>query len=331
MYSCNVGAEAEAGGRAPTKSFMTLRHDLAALPWVLARPCDIVLAPPQRPAFLEALRAAGVREICEFHPTPPVGRAIAAHRPYASVGEHLRRSNVAKYRVDVVVCQSLLEVREAVVQLGPKVVLKAEYSSSGLGVRVCEGSAALDGGADAERWASNCLQRDGVLTVEPWYEILAEFTGEWLDGEWYGVSQPIVENMRWTGQWLGEPSERYDAEIVDFVFGRREIETTLAALNVPATCGTGTCGMDVAIVRGAGGDLQVQVMELNARTTLSHYALAAKLRVPNALRFDVLRVSEAEARNDIVYLTDPHTAKVFVAVVAVTTGTGVAGGGATPT
>jgi hypothetical protein len=39
-----------------------------------------------------------------------------------------------------------------------------------LGVRVCEMSeAALEAGSPAERWAGNCLRRDGTLTVEPWY------------------------------------------------------------------------------------------------------------------------------------------------------------------
>jgi hypothetical protein len=38
VYSFNPGVEAEAAGRSPTKSFLTLRHDLAALPWLLAGP-----------------------------------------------------------------------------------------------------------------------------------------------------------------------------------------------------------------------------------------------------------------------------------------------------
>ena len=28
----------------------------------------------------------------------------------------------------------------------------------------------------------SCLRADGALTVEPWYEIVAEFSAEWLDG-----------------------------------------------------------------------------------------------------------------------------------------------------
>ena len=295
-----------------------MRHDLAALPWVLATAADVVVAPPPRPAFLTALHAAGVRDLCAFQPNAPSGRCIAGERPYGVVGEHLRRSSVARYREDVSVCRSLVAVREAVALRGrPKAVLKAEFSSSGLGVRVCEGVEAIAGSSELERWAGNCLRRDGTVTVEPFYDILAEFTGEWRDGAWCGVSMPLVESMQWVGQWLGDPRERYDDEMVAFVFEQRALEKALAALDVPGTCGTTTCGMDVAVVRNEDGALGVRVLELNARTTMSHYALAAKRRVPNAVRFDVLRVSEAASRSDLVCLTDPETATMFVAVLEV--------------
>ena len=62
---------------------------------------------------------------------------------------------------------------------------------------------------------------------------------------------------------------------------------------------------------------QVKILELNARTTFSHYALAAQRRVPRAVRFEVLRVSEAAERPNLVYLTDPQVASMFVAVVEV--------------
>jgi len=75
----------------------------------------------------------------------------------------------------------------------------------------------------------------------------------------------------------------------------------------------------------------VRVMELNARTTMSHYALAAKRRLedPSSVspsrirRFAVVRLSElAELRGGgetVVCLTDPETAHSFVAVVVLET------------
>ena len=143
VYSYNAGVEVEAAGRTPAKNWMALRRDLAALPWVLAGPHDVVIAPPQRPAFLAALRAAGAHGLPAFLPSVPCGRAIAGHRPYGVPGAHLRRSLVARCRDDVAVCRTGDEVRAAVARLGrPATVLKTEYSAAGFGVRVCDGGAA---------------------------------------------------------------------------------------------------------------------------------------------------------------------------------------------
>lgn len=316
LYSFNVGVEAEAAGRAPTKNYMMLRRDLAALPWVLAGRHDIVLARPPRPEFLSALSEAGVCEMPCFCEKVPKGRAVAGSRPWGIAGDHLRRSNVERYRSDVAVCRSLEAIREAVKLHGPKVVLKAEFSSAGMGVRTCEGVAALDPGTAAEGWANACLRKDGALTVEPWMKIEAEFSGEWLDGAWCGVSQFVSDNMRWSATWVGERrAEGLQSEISQFVFGEHAVERTLAALDVPATCGSPTCGVDVAIVRGTSGKLEVRPMEVNARTTMSHYALASERRVPGARRFDVIRVSELAGRPELLPLTDPETAESFCAVV----------------
>ena len=207
-------------------------------------------------------------------------------------------------------------MRAAVAAHGPKVVLKAEFSSAGLGVRVCDGVAALEPGTTAEGWVSACLRKDGTLTVEPWMRIEAEFSGEWLDGEWCGVSQFFSDNMRWSATWVGERrADDLRSEIARFVFAERTVERALAALDVPATCGSSTCGVDVAIVRGSDGELEVRPMEVNARTTMTHYALASERRVPGAMRFDVVHVSELAGRPELLPLTDPETAESFCAVV----------------
>ena len=173
VHSFNAGVEEEAAGRTLSKSWLALRADLAALPWLLARPTDIVVAPEQRPAFLSSLAAAGVRDLPTFAPAPPAGRAIAGQRPYAVAGPHLRRSNVARYRADVSVCRSVEEVRAAAVACGGRAVLKREWSCSGMGVRVCDAASLAPGGA-GERWARAALRRDGVVTVEPVLDLLAE-------------------------------------------------------------------------------------------------------------------------------------------------------------
>ena len=130
------------------------------------------------------------------------------------------------------------------------VVIKEEFSSAGLGVRLVttvpllsadEATAAaaeaahatadpssgaheplpalLAKGTATERWVEKCLRRDGVVTVEPWLPIAAEFSAEWLDGRWNGLSQCLVdEHMRYQGQYLGHPLDRLSAALHDFAY-----------------------------------------------------------------------------------------------------------------
>jgi hypothetical protein len=36
---------------------------------------------------------------------------------------------------------------------------------------VCEGLEPLVAGAALEKWTGKCLRRDGVVTVEPWFDV----------------------------------------------------------------------------------------------------------------------------------------------------------------
>ena len=118
----------------------------------------------------------------------------------------------------------------------------------------------------------SCLRADGALTVEPWYEIVAEFSGEWLDGEWLGVgvgvgvgvrvrvrlgpdflgcliltlaltyagewcglSQHIVPDRRWAGTWIDQPEEaraRLPPGVFDFVWAARALLARAMAMAV---------------------------------------------------------------------------------------------------
>lgn len=62
--------------------------------------------------------------------------------------------------------------------IGYMQVIKEEFSSSGLGVRVCRCLSDLACGTALERWVQSCLSRDGMVTVEPWLDILVEFSAE---------------------------------------------------------------------------------------------------------------------------------------------------------
>ena len=297
----NVGAEAEAAGRAVPKNMQILRKDLAQLPWVLARPGDVVVAPPLSESLAARLEVAGVARdtLPSFGDVAKsVGGRLAlpedilrtvlgylVDAPWAVADERLRRSHVTRYREDVVVCASLDDVAAAA-RASASTILKAEYSSSGLGARTVSRELT----EQDEAWARNRLKADGVLTAEPCYELEAEVTLEWYDGHFCGVSRPIVENGRWQGQNLGVMDLATDVE--EFLRDNM-IENRVAALcaDVPGTCGSATCGLDVGLFRHffrPAGEMRAEVLECNARTTMSHIALAAKRRVPNASRFLVL-------------------------------------------
>ena len=59
-------------------------------------------------------------------------------------------------------------------------MIKEEFSSSGLGVRICSDISELATGTRLERWTRGCLVRDGVVTVEPWLDIIVEFSAEYV-------------------------------------------------------------------------------------------------------------------------------------------------------
>jgi hypothetical protein len=87
IYDFRPGLELEAAGRKVTKGFLTLRKDLAALPWVLAGHRDLVVAPPMRPAFRASLLAAGI------DPTDiPVSSISHTFSPFIEVDRRNRHS-----------------------------------------------------------------------------------------------------------------------------------------------------------------------------------------------------------------------------------------------
>ena len=106
--------------------------------------------------------------------------------------------------------------------------------------------------------------------------------------------------------------ERVTDELHQFVCVDKAVEA-LIEFDVPGTCGSSTCGLDCG--RRSGGEeerdggqqplkARGQILEVNARTTMSHYAHAARRRVPGAKRFVVVRVSELGP--NLLALTDHH-------------------------
>ena len=46
-----------------------------------------------------------------------------------------------------------------------------------------------------------------------------------------------IENMRYQGQWLGDPLKIMSQEVYDFAFVNRGVERALEPLDIPRTCG----------------------------------------------------------------------------------------------
>lgn len=170
--------------------------------------------------------------------------------------------------------------------------------------------------AATREWAVNRLRQDGCITVEPFYDIVCEVSGEFLYGFWNGISMVQVEHGMWRGQCLDSPQKCLDEEVYDFIFKQATVEKTLKEINVPKCCGMDTCGMDIAIIRNDVTDkLDIVLLELNARVNMAHYATAAKRRIPNAIRFNVVRVTDLEENKNLIPLTDPTTAIMWCAVL----------------
>ena len=64
--------------------------------------------------------------------------------------------------------------------------------------------------------------------------------------------------MRWAATPLDEHA--VGEELHGFVFRDRSIERALLALHVPETCGSRTCGVDVGVVRGPSGQLEIRIL-----------------------------------------------------------------------
>ncbi len=297
VYSFEPGVEALAAGRPLGKAALGLQRDLAALPHLLASADDIVLAPPQRPAFLARLKEAGLT-VPEFT-LELADRKVAGHRPFAVPGEHLRRSHVASLREDLAVCSSMDEVERAA-RRWPDVVLKAEYSSSGQGHR-------WGWNETARRWAERRLREDGLVLVEPVLDIEVELSALWHLGRFQGFARPIVEGGVWRGHRLGPVLEGCAGDVHRFVFEGRRLERELRALELPETC-----GLDLAILRSEEG-LSLRILERNARTTMGHYALALRRRLGPGGCFRVVRLDQIPS--GALCLTDPETATTWCAVV----------------
>lgn len=180
---------------------------------------------------------------------------------------------------------SLTHLRNVVTLRGTAVV-KAPWSSSGRGVRYV--SAEIFQQEDAEpaffRWANNVIQRQGGVTVEPYYNKVKDFGMEFeVTGgrvAYCGLSLFLTVKNAYAGNILASEEEK-EQMMAPYVSGAQleAIRHLLIGKLEPALCGVyqGPLGVDMMVYSSgnAGGKLLVNpCVELNLRRTMGHVALS---------------------------------------------------------
>ena len=173
-----------------------------------------------------------------------------------------------------------------------RLVLKAPWSSSGRGVRFvsrADGSAAALAG-----WLRNVLRSQGSVMVEPYYNKVKDFGVEFdatADGiRLLGLSLFHTQNGAYTGNVVATERQKRDALARYVPLDLLDDICHLAATHLDLGDYRGPFGIDMMVVRGAGGDgfRLHPCVEVNVRRTMGHVALA--LTPPDGDARRVMRV-----------------------------------------
>ena len=203
-----------------------------------------------------------------------------------------RQWAAANLQRDVDYVESTDALREAILRRG-KAVVKAPWSSSGRGVRYVAadrgvgpaGHALAGGSTDMEatlKWAANVIERQGGVTVEPYYNKVRDFGMEFEvnDGKvaYCGLSLFDTVKGAYSGNILATEEEkeemlaRYvDSQELEAIRQNvvRKMEPALGSIY------SGPFGIDMMVCSDSKGNTFVNpCVELNLRRTMGHVALA---------------------------------------------------------
>lgn len=210
---------------------------------------------------------------------------------------------------------------------GRSALLKAAYSCAGRGhFRIAPGR--LDEAARA--WIDQALDKHRAIVIEPWLQRVLDFSALYemeADGRVRLMGMTVMENDsagRFTGTRVAwKWGSMLDPECAAFFFGlgkgmtyyEDRIPVELPAL-LPGY--VGPVGIDAMIHRLPDGLLALRpVVEVNVRMTMGRVALELQKRPAfrGNGRFRILRKKTFDgARPGRIFLTDPATAKEFIAV-----------------
>ena len=178
--------------------------------------------------------------------------------------------------------ENIEELRNAIRILG-KAVIKSPWSCSGRGVKYVtkDDFQSSDDYSPMERWASNIIQQQGGLTVEPYYNKVKDFGMEFEVKEgkvlYRGLSLFQTIKNAYTGNVLASEEEKKEM-LTPYVSEEEilEIRNTMVEKMEPALkeVYSGPFGIDMMICRDEDDNIFVNpCIELNLRRTMGHVAL----------------------------------------------------------
>ena len=168
------------------------------------------------------------------------------------------------------------------VQQMQRAVVKAPWSSSGRGVRYLTAQMLQDPGFS--RWAERIIEKQGGVTVEPYYNKVKDFGMEFeaIDGQivYRGLSLFQVAKNAYTGNVLASEEEK--EEMLQSYVSHEQLEAIsqyVCEVMQPALKGvySGPFGVDMMVCAKEPGSKDVFInpcIELNLRRTMGHVALA---------------------------------------------------------
>lgn len=163
-----------------------------------------------------------------------------------------------------------------------RAVVKAPWSSSGRGVRYLTAQMLQDPGFS--RWAERIIEKQGGVTVEPYYNKVKDFGMEFeaIDGQivYRGLSLFQVAKNAYTGNVLASEEEK--EEMLQSYVSYEQLEAIsqhVCEVMQPALKGvySGPFGVDMMVCAKKPGSKDVFInpcIELNLRRTMGHVALA---------------------------------------------------------
>ncbi|MCP4915858.1 MAG: ferritin-like domain-containing protein [Proteobacteria bacterium] len=290
---------------APDNVTQTLRSDLALLPMLLASEDDVVLVPElPSTAFREHLVGLGIPlpGFVTSVPDNPGGFAPFGHSPESRrvLGGGLDRDaswprSAWNDRTGARAIRSLDDLPAG------DWLLKTELSSSGRGLRRATDDPSTRG------WLAN----QGHVLAERRLDRVVDLSAVYRGSKLLGLTRPLSSPQgRYVGHVVGHAFDGLAPEVHRFI-AERDLRNHYHQLGRELAL-EDRWGIDFLLHRVDGQLALREVVEVNPRMTMGHFALALRRAFPRGGRFSIVSPCEV---GDAIPLTDPLRARRFVAIL----------------